>query len=429
MINTNQKCITDDKLDIFNFDLQHFIDQHLDTAIKDVIALKKKHYVYGNGNYYYGIDNRNFTCQMGFIDNNQSINTSNKLHNLEYANNLYHNSFCIGMELNDRRSIALKQTRTYHFDSTTTNKEIAIALMKSYCNWLKKRIHKMMLAATKLDFITLVKSTIPKAINPEDAYVTPDDWAYDDVFTKASLIKLIAHHLDIYVAQLKNRRSIYSHKGKYYLDWLLHDNNLRTIFIIELLQNDNLQELINNNDDVRNIICSTITCYYMNYNSLVKKPSPMTHVLDTEFIKKVVPMLPNKPILDLHKEDYDSYLNWCQKLYNAEIFAYHKTVSTYPISFVGNMLDYGNINCNFRTKFIIYNINDLDHLFSSISRFHKYNSDIAIDPVINLINKSEVNLNGLEKYIIDQITDLKARKSLSTQDNDKLQILQALAEK
>lgn len=415
MLNINQAPSHINQLDFFNFDLSNFITNHLDDTIKDVKKVKSGNYLLNNG---YALSNQNFQCQMGFIDDYQIgqrwVFSSNFI-SPEYAKDLSHKVFHLGYDsqINDQNSVAFKMAHTFHFDRNLTDKEVAIKLLKNYCSWLKKRIRTMAQAATELDFAILVKSTIHRGILP-NADNTYGEWVYDDVFTKVSLVQLIAQNLAVYLDQLKEN-NLKHYSGETYLRWLLADDNLRIIFLTTLLNNKNLERLVESNDRVHNLMFDIMDWCRLCDDSRLHYTLPEAKILDIAFISAILPILSALPLSELQ----------ARSLFYGKLFIHSKKIITYPIAFLNELSIGGSFKQldDYETdKFIITNIADLNILLNDL--FHDF-----VANVITMIKSAKIDLNGFQIVIEQQIDVLQSKESLSTKEQDQLTVLQALKNK
>ena len=415
MLNINQVPNHINQLDFFNFDLDNFIANHLEDAVKDVKEIKNGHYILNDGR---PLSNQNFQCQMGFIDDyrvgQRWFFLNNFAQSPEYAKDLSHKVFHLGYDnqINDKNSVALKMTHTFHFDRNLTDKEVAIELLKNYCNWLKKRIHTMAQAATELDFAILVKSTIHRGIFP-DGDNTYGEWVYDDVFTKASLVQLIAQNLATYLDQLKER-NLKHYSGKTYLRWLLADDNLRIIFLTTLLNNEYLEQLIKSNDRIYNLMFDIIDWCRLYDDSRLHNTLSEAKMLDIAFISVILPVLNALPLSGQQ----------ARSLFYGKLFIHSKKVITYPITFLNELTfsSFKQLDDYETNRFIITNIADLNILLNDL--FHDFVANI-----ITMIKSAKIDLNGFQIVIEQQIDVLQSKKSLSTKEQDQLAVLQALKNK
>lgn len=415
MLNINQTPNHINQLDFFNFDLDNFITNHLEDAVKDVKNIKNGHYILNDGR---PLSNQNFQCQMGFIDDyrigQRWVFSNSFTQSPEYAKDLSHKVFHLSCDsqINDQNSVAFKMTHTFHFDRNLTDKEVAIELLKNYCNWLKKRIHTMAQAAIELDFAILVKSTIHRGIFP-DGDNTYGEWVYDDVFTKASLVQLIAQNLATYLDQLKER-NLKHYSGETYLKWLLADDNLRIIFLTTLLNNEHLEQLIESNDRIYNLMFVIIDWCRLYDDSRLHNTLSEAKMLDITFISVILPILSALPLSE----------HQARSLFYGKLFIHSKKIIIYPIAFLNDLTfsSFKQLDDYETNRFIITNIADLNILLNDL--FHDFVANI-----ITMIKSAKIDLNGFQIVIEQQIDVLQSKKSLSTKEQDQLAVLQALKNK
>ena len=412
------------ELQIFDFDLPHFVENHLDTAISDVHELRSK--LSNNGK---------FPCRMGFV-------VTDKLH--QYQDNLNSAHFRIGFSLDYQSNcLAMKPKYTYHVTEQMNDRDIAIALLNSYINWLNKQIKQVQKYAKKLVFSKLIVNVIPKGMFPSTLGEVVSRYRVDSVYTRKSLLDLISQNITAFYKQMLNNNDIDYYNNRYYLDWLLTDKHLREYFMLKMLTLPDLQQLVQSNS---NLVETMLQVCQFNFDdmehNLLSKGRKLAPIAST-FASVILPML--EPITDTLPKSYEHAMhnNWETYNYdNLKLLArlenyFHKAYFTFPVSFI-NDLAYYETGYLSMLHLQLLNSADLNYLlnngfktsdtFETMQDTLVYNDDFT-SRIINLINRSVIDLNGNRQLILNWLSKLKHKSkkhNLTNIEYNQMDILRSL---
>lgn len=423
MINTEQTTNTV-KLQIFNFDLPHFVENHLDTATSDVHELRSK--LPNNGK---------LPCRMGFI-------VADKLH--QYQDDLNNAHFRIGSLLDYQSNcLAMKPKYTYHVNEQMSDRDIALMLLSSYINWLNRQIKQVQGYAKKLVFSKLIINVVPKRVFPSEIGEVRR-YRVDSVYTRKSLLDLISQNITDFYKQMLNNNDIAYYNSRYYLDWLLTDKHLREHFMLKMLSLPDLKQLVQNNS---NLVETILQVCQFNFDdmedNLLSKGKKLASIAAT-FATVILPML--EPITETLPKSYEHAMynnNWETYNYdNLKLLArlenyFHKAYFTFPVSFI-NDLAYYETGYLSMLHLQLLNGEDLNYLlnngfktsvtFETMQDMLEYNDDFT-SRITNMLNRSVIDLNGNRQLILNWLSKLKHKSkkhNLTNIEYNQMDILRCL---
>lgn len=416
MINTEQTTNTV-KLQIFNFDLPHFVENHLDTATSDVHKLRNT--VVANGK---------LSCQMGFV-------VKDRL--LQYQDDLTNAHFKIDLFLDyDANCLAIKPKYAYKFDKQMSDHDLAITLLNSYVNWLRQKIKQAQRYAESLTFSKLMKDIIPNKVNPRELDES-SGYRVDNVYTRKSVLNLILHNIPVYYKQMLNNEDIKYFNSKFYLYWLLTDLHLRKYFMFHLLAVPDLKGLIQSNSDLVETILQICQFNFEDRNTYLLLRGKKLPQLETVFASVILPMLspitatlPNCPVT----KPYYNWRSWEGYNYdNLKLLAdlenyFHVSYFNFPLSFINDLAD-DNMGYLPMPHFKLLHNDDLDYLLSIEDRLVPESTTEFTNDIIELLSKSEVDLNGKQELIINRLNKLKQKskhENLTNIEQNQVRILKFL---
>ena len=428
MIDT-EKADTVVKLQIFKFDLPHFVENHLDTATSDVHKLRNT--VVANGK---------LSCQMGFV-------VKDRL--LQYQDDLTNAHFKIDLFLDyDANCLAIKPRYAYKFDKGISDRDLAIKLLNSYVSWLKQKIKQAERYAESLTFSKLMKDIVPSSAITR-ALDTSSGYRVDNVYTRKSVLNLILHNIPVYYKQMLNNEDIEYFNSKFYLYWLLTDMHLRKYFMFHLLAVPDLKGLIQSNPDLVETILQIYQFNFEDRNTYLLLRGKKLPQLETVFASVILPMLspitstlPNCP----DTEPYYNWRNWEGYNYdNLKLLAdlenyFHVSYFDFPLSFINDLAE-NNIGYSPMPHFKLLHNDDLDYLLSNwfedrldpkaateTNVISSHNREFT-NNIIELLSKSEVDLNGKQQLVINRLNKLKQKsrhENLTDIEQNQVRILKFL---
>ena len=428
MIDT-KKTDTVVKLQIFEFDLPHFVENHLDTATSDVHKLRNTVVVNGK-----------LSCQMGFV-------VKDRL--LQYQDDLTNAHFKIDLFLDyDANCLAIKPKYAYKFDSQMSDRDLAIKLLNSYVSWLRQKIKQAQRYAESLTFSKLMKDIIPNSAITR-ALDTSSGYRVDNVYTRKSVLNLILHNIPVYYKQMLNNEDIEYFNSKFYLYWLLTDVHLRKYFMFHLLAVPDLKDLIQSNSSLVETILQIYQFNFEDRNTYLLLRGKKLPQLETVFASVILPMLspitstlPNCP----DTEPYYDWRNWEGYNYdNLKLLAdlenyFHVSYFDFPLSFINDLAE-NNIGYSPMPHFKLLHNDDLDYLLSNwfedrldpkaateANVISGHNREFT-DNIIELLSKSEVDLNGKQQLVINRLNKLKQKskhENLTDIEQNQVRILKFL---
>lgn len=405
------------KLQIFDFDLPHFVANHLDTATSDVHKLRNT--VVANGK---------LSCQMGFV-------VKDRL--LQYQDDLTNAHFKIDLFLDyDANCLAIKPKYAYKFDKQMSDHDLAITLLNSYVNWLRQKIKQAQRYAESLTFSKLMKDIIPNKVNPRELDES-NGYRVDNVYTRKSVLNLILHNIPVYYKQMLNNEDIKYFNSKFYLYWLLTDVHLRKYFMFHLLAVPDLKGLIQSNSDLVETILQICQFNFEDRNTYLLLRGKKLPQLETVFASVILPMLspitatlPNCPVT----EPYYNWRSWEGYNYdNLKLLAdlenyFHVSYFDFPLSFINDLAD-DNMGYLPMPHFKLLHNDDLDYLLSIEDRLVPESTTEFTNDIIELLSKSEVDLNGKQELIINRLNKLKQKsrhENLTDIEQNQVRILKFL---
>ena len=401
MIDTNTQTISP-KLHFFNFDLDHFVANHLAVAIKDVHVVRKISQNHDG----------KLTCKMGFITNNEYADRERPV---KYRTDLSTVHFTIAYLLNsDGFCLAIKPKATYKIAEDLSDHDVAVKLLNYYVAWLRKRINKMNTAAKKLDFTTLIKTILPAKINPRLRLSYFADHIIDDVFTRQSLLAVISQNLIpcfncLIKASHQKENQFYDYYYDYQLYWLLEDKDLREYFILCLLQVSNLKKQMKQNNHIGMLVSRIIEIILGNLDADGQKPTN----LDQVFLKQALNWF--NPIVDtLSKPETwqrGSDLNYLvmRNLIELEGYLDQRTL-IYPIFLIDQLAEYSYpILDNYH--FAITSKEDLEYLLTHCYVDTNNTKNLFhIKSVLSLLSRELIDLNGYKPLLEQKLTEIEQTK-------------------
>lgn len=405
------------KLQIFDFDLPHFVENHLDTATSDVHKLRNT--VVANGK---------LSCQMGFV-------VKDRL--LQYQDDLTSAHFKIDLFLDyDANCLAIKPKYSYKFNSQMSDRDLAIKLLNSYVNWLNQKIKQVQRYAESLTFSKLMKDIIPNKVNPRELDES-SGYRVDNVYTRKSVLNLILHNIPVYYKQMLNNEDIKYFNSKFYLYWLLTDVHLRKYFMFHLLAVPDLKGLIQSNSDLVETILQICQFNFEDRNTYLLLRGKKLPQLETVFASVILPMLspitatlPNCPVT----EPYYNWRSWEGYNYdNLKLLAdlenyFHVSYFNFPLSFINDLAD-DNMGYLPMPHFKLLHNYDLDYLLSIEDRLVPESTTEFTNDIIDLLSKSKVDLNGKQQLVVNRLNKLKQKskhENLTNIEQNQVRILKFL---
>ena len=417
------------KLQIFDFDLPHFVENHLVIATSDIHKLRNTVVINGK-----------LSCQMGFVVNDKLW---------QYQDDLTNAHFKIDLFLDyDADCLAIKPKYAYNFDKQMSDRDLAIKLLNSYVSWLRRKIKQAQRYAESLTFSKLMKDIVPNKVNPRELD-TSSGYRVDNVYTRKSVLNLILHNIPVYYKQMLNNEDVEYFNSKYYLYWLLTDVHLRKYFMFHLLAVPDLKGLIQSNSSLVETILQICQFNFEDRNTYLLLRGKKLPRLETAFASAILPMLspitstlPNDP----NTEPYYNWRNWegynyenLKLLANLENY-FHGHYFDFPLSFINDLAAY-NTGYLPMPHFKLLHNDDLDYLLSNwfedrldpkvateTNAISGHNSEFTND-IIELLGKSEVDLNGKQQLVINRLNKLKQKskhENLTNIEQNQVRILKFL---
>lgn len=394
-------------LRFFNFDLDHFVTNHLDAAIKDVHEVRK---ISKN-------HDGKLTCKMGFIANNEY---ADRKRSVKYRTDLSTVHFTIAYLLkSDGFCLAVKPRTTYKIADNLSDHDVAVKLLNYYVKWLKKRINKMNLAAEKLDFTTLIKTILPAKINPLLKLDHFTDHIIDDVFTRQSLLAVISQNLItcfncLVEASHQKENQFYDYYYDYQLYWLLEDKKLHEYFTLCLLQVNNLKQLIKQNNHIGMLVSRIIRIILCDIKIEEQQPTN----LDQVFLKRALTWF--NPVVDTlskpdtwqRKSDHNYLV--MRNLIELEDYLSQRTL-IYPICLIDQLAEYSYPILD-DYHFAITSKEDLDYLLSHCYVDTNNTKNLFhIKSVFDLLTREKIDLNGYRPLLEQKLKEIEQTKSINSE--------------
>lgn len=408
MFDTNTQSIKP-KLRFFNFDLDHFVTNHLDAAIKDVHEVRK---ISKN-------HDGKLTCKMGFITNNEY---ADRKRSAKYRTDLSTVHFTIAYLLkSDGFCLAIKPKTTYKIADNLSDHDVAIKLLNYYVAWLKKRINKMNLAAKKLDFTTLVKTILPAKINPRLKLSNFADHIVDDVFTMQSLLAVISQNLIacfncLVEASHQKENQFYDYYYDYQLYWLLEDKNLREYFILGLLQVNNLKQLMKQNNHIGMLISRIIEIILGNIDTNKQKPTNLDQVFLRQALTWFNPVVNTLSKPDTWQRSSDPNYLVMRNLIELENYLDQRTL-IYPIHLIDQLAEYSYPILD-DYHFAITSKEDLDYLLAHCYVDTNNTKNLFhIKSVLDLLTREKIDLNGYRPLLEQKLKEIDQTKLNGSEQN------------
>ena len=401
MIDTNTQTISP-KLHFFNFDLDHFVANHLAAAIKDVHVVRKISQNHDG----------KLTCKMGFIANNEYADRKQPV---KYCTDLSTVHFTIAYLLNsDGFCLAIKPKATYKIAEDLSDHDVAVKLLNYYVEWIKRRINKMNTAVNKLDFTTLIKTILPAKINPRLRLSYFADHIIDDVFTRQSLLAVISQNLIpcfncLVKASHQKENQFYDYYYDYQLYWLLEDKDLREYFILCLLQVGNLKKQMKQNNHIGMLISRIIEIILGNIDTNKQKPTNLDQVFLRQALDWFNPVVNTLSKPETWQRSSDPNYLIMRNLIELENYL-NQRILTYPIFLIDQLAEYSYpILDNYH--FAISNKEDLEYLLTHCyvdtdntkNLFH-------IKSVLSLLSREKIDLNGYKPLLEQKLTEIEQTK-------------------
>lgn len=401
MIDTNTQTISP-KLHFFNFDLDHFVANHLAAAIKDVHVVRKISQNHDG----------KLTCKMGFIANNEYADRKQPV---KYCTDLSTVHFTIAYLLNsDGFCLAIKPKATYKIAEDLSDHDVAVKLLNYYVEWIKRRINKMNTAVNKLDFTTLIKTILPAKINPRLRLSYFADHIIDDVFTRQSLLAVISQNLIpcfncLIKASHQKENQFYDYYYDYQLYWLLEDKDLREYFILCLLQVSDLKKQMKQNNHIGMLISRLIEIILGNIDTNKEKPTNLDQVFLRQALDWFNPVVNTLSKPETWQRSSDPNYLIMRNLIELENYL-NQRILTYPIFLIDQLAEYSYpILDNYH--FAISNKKDLEYLLTHCyvdtdntkNLFH-------IKSVLSLLSREKIDLNGYKPLLEQKLTEIEQTK-------------------
>lgn len=401
MIDTNTQTISP-KLHFFNFDLDHFVANHLATAIKDVHVVRKISQNHDG----------KLTCKMGFIVNNEYADRKQPV---KYRTDLSTVHFTIAYLLNsDGFCLAIKPKATYKIAEDLSDHDVAVKLLNYYVEWIKRRINKMNTAVNKLDFTTLIKTILPAKINPRLRLSYFADHIIDDVFTRQSLLAVISQNLIpcfncLIKASHQKENQFYDYYYDYQLYWLLEDKDLREYFILCLLQVSNLKAQMKQNNHIGMLISRLIEIILGNIDTNKEKPTNLDQVFLKQALDWFNPVVNTLSKPETWQRSNDPNYLVMRNLIELENYLDQRTL-IYPIFLIDQLAEYSYpILDNYH--FAISNKEDLEYLLTHCYVDTSNNKNLFhIKSVLSLLSREHIDLNGYKPLLEQKLTEIEQTK-------------------
>lgn len=401
MIDTNTQTISP-KLHFFNFDLDHFVANHLAAAIKDVHVVRKISQNHDG----------KLTCKMGFIANNEYADRKQPV---KYCTDLSTVHFTIAYLLNsDGFCLAIKPKATYKIAEDLSDHDVAVKLLNYYVEWIKRRINKMNTAVNKLDFTTLIKTILPAKINPRLRLSYFADHIIDDVFTRQSLLAVISQNLIpcfncLIKASHQKENQFYDYYYDYQLYWLLEDKDLREYFILCLLQVSDLKKQMKQNNHIGMLISRLIEIILGNIDTNKEKPTNLDQVFLRQALDWFNPVVNTLSKPETWQRSSDPNYLIMRNLIELENYL-NQRILTYPIFLIDQLAEYSYpILDNYH--FAISNKEDLEYLLTHCYEDTDNTKNLFhIKSVLSLLSREKIDLNGYKPLLEQKLTEIEQTK-------------------
>lgn len=408
MIDTNTQTISP-KLHFFNFDLDHFVANHLATAIKDVHVVRKISQNHDG----------KLTCKMGFIANNEYADRKQPV---KYRTDLSTVHFTIAYLLNsDGFCLAIKPKATYKIAEGLSDHDVAVKLLNYYVEWIKRRINKMNVAVDKLDFTTLIKTILPAKINPRLRLSYFADHIIDDVFTRQSLLAVISQNLIpcfncLIKASHQKENQFYDYYYDYQLYWLLEDKDLREYFILCLLQVNNLKAQMKQNNHIGMLISRIIEIILGNIDTNKEKPTNLDQVFLRRALNWFNPVVNTLSKPETWQRSSDPNYLVMRNLIELEGYLDQRTL-IYPIFLIDQLAEYSYpILDNYH--FTITNKEDLDYLLTHCYVDTNNTKNLFhIKSVLNLLSREQIDLNGYKPLLEQKLAEIEQTNPIHSEQS------------
>lgn len=401
MIDTNTQTISP-KLHFFNFDLDHFVANHLAVAIKDVHVVRKISQNHDG----------KLTCKMGFITNNEYADRERPV---KYRTDLSTVHFTIAYLLNsDGFCLAIKPKATYKIAEDLSDHDVAVKLLNYYVAWLRKRINKMNAAVEKLDFTTLIKTILPAKINPRLRLSYFADHIIDDVFTRQSLLAVISQNLIpcfncLVKASHQKENQFYDYYYDYQLYWLLEDKDLRECFILCLLQVSNLKKQMKQNNHIGMLISRIIEIILGNIDTNKQKPTNLDQVFLRQALNWFNPVVDTLSKPETWQRSSDPNYLVMRNLIELENYLDQRTL-IYPIFLIDQLAEYSYPILD-DYHFAITNKEDLEYLLTHCYVDTNNTKNLFhIKSVLSLLSREHIDLNGYKPLLEQKLTKIEQTK-------------------
>ena len=401
MIDTNTQTISP-KLHFFNFDLDHFVANHLAVAIKDVHVVRKISQNHDG----------KLTCTMGFIANNEYADRKQPV---KYRTDLSTVHFTIAYLLkSDGFCLAVKPKVTYKIADDLSDHDVAVKLLNYYVEWIKRRINKMNTAVNKLDFTTLIKTILPAKINPRLRLSYFADHIIDDVFTRQSLLAVISQNLIpcfncLVKASHQKENQFYDYYYDYQLYWLLEDKDLREYFILCLLQVGNLKKQMKQNNHIGMLISRIIEIILGNIDTNKQKPTNLDQVFLRQALDWFNPVVNTLSKPETWKRSSDPNYLVMRNLIELENYLEQRTL-IYPIFLIDQLAEYSYPILD-DYHFAITSKEDLEYLLTHC--YVDVNNTRAlfhIKSVLSLLSREQIDLNGYKPLLDQKLAEIEQTK-------------------
>lgn len=401
MIDTNTQTISP-KLHFFNFDLDHFVANHLAAAIKDVHVVRKISQNHDG----------KLTCKMGFIANNEYADRKQPV---KYCTDLSTVHFTIAYLLNsDGFCLAIKPKATYKIAEDLSDHDVAVKLLNYYVEWIKRRINKMNAAVNKLDFTALIKTILPAKINPRLRLSYFADHIIDDVFTRQSLLAVISQNLIpcfncLIKASHQKENQFYDYYYDYQLYWLLEDKDLREYFILCLLQVSNLKKQMKQNNHIGMLISRLIEIILGNIDTNKEKPTNLDQVFLRQALNWFNPVVNTLSKPETWQRSSDPNYLVMRNLIELENYLDQRTL-IYPIFLIDQLAEYSYPILD-DYHFAITNKEDLDYLLTHCYVDTNNTKNLFhIKSVLSLLSREQIDLNGYKPLLEQKLKEIEQTK-------------------
>lgn len=401
MIDTNTQTISP-KLHFFNFDLDHFVANHLAAAIKDVHVVRKISQNHDG----------KLTCKMGFIANNEYADRKQPV---KYCTDLSTVHFTIAYLLNsDGFCLAIKPKATYKIAEDLSDHDVAVKLLNYYVEWIKRRINKMNAAVNKLDFTALIKTILPAKINPRLRLSYFADHIIDDVFTRQSLLAVISQNLIpcfncLIKASHQKENQFYDYYYDYQLYWLLEDKDLREYFILCLLQVSNLKKQMKQNNHIGMLISRIIEIILGDIDTNKEKPTNLDQVFLRQALDWFNPVVNTLSKPETWQRSSDPNYLVMRNLIELENYLDQRTL-IYPIFLIDQLAEYSYPILD-DYHFAITNKEDLDYLLTHCYVDTNNTKNLFhIKSVLSLLSREQIDLNGYKPLLEQKLKEIEQTK-------------------